>query len=294
MSLPPPTFNYRRDTLAEGLNRWDDRSPRGRLAPMRLKKAILSVMGRDVLKEAVQGLEIDDVDRRSVQKMNARLSRARRATPEYLLELLSEQDVKHVCELLSIDATGRRRTVVPRLLAAGRSPVPKRVATDPPKPASKVIPSRRDSPQVVAVPKMPSNTLYTVGYGGIPEPEEMTALLSEHGVEVLVDIRVRPFGRKVLFNKKKLEDTYGPVKSAGLDYLHIVELGNEGKGTGVIRLKDAAKGLALLSDEVKSRVVAIMCVCREPEECHRSVVARKMSEQMPGLRIEHLRALSQA
>ena len=261
---------------------------------MRLKKAILSVMGRDVLKEAVQGLAIDDVDSRSVQKMNARLSRARRATPEYLLELLSEQDVKHVCELLSIDATGRRRTVVPRLLAAGRSPVPKRVATDPPKPASKVIPSRRDSPQVAAVPKMPSNTLYTVGYGGIPEPEEMTALLSEHGVEVLVDIRVRPFGRKVLFNKKKLEDTYGPVKSAGLDYLHIVELGNEGKGTGVIRLKDAAKGLALLSDEVKSRVVAIMCVCREPEECHRSVVARKMSEQIPGLRIEHLRALSQA
>ena len=261
---------------------------------MRLKKAILSVMGQDVLKEAVQGLEIDDVDRRSVQKMNARLSRARRATPEYLLELLSEQDVKHVCELLSIDATGRRRTVVLRLLAAGRSPVPKRVATDPPDPASKVIPSRRDSPQVVAVPKMSANTLYTVGYGGIPEPEEMTALLSEHGVEVLVDIRVRPFGRKVLFNKKKLEDTYGPVKSAGLDYLHIVELGNEGKGTGVIRLKDAAKGLALLSDEVKSRGVAIMCVCREPEECHRSVVARKMSEQMPGLRIEHLRALSQA
>ena len=261
---------------------------------MRFKTAILSVMGRDVLKEAVQGLEIDDVDRRSVQKMNARLSRARRATPEYLLELLSEQDVKHVCELLSIDATGRRRTVVPRLLAAGRSPVPKRVATDPPEPASKVIASRRDSPQMVAVPKMPSNTLYTVGYGGIPEPEEMTALLSEHGVEVLVDIRVRPFGRKVLFNKKKLEDTYGPVKSAGLDYLHIVELGNEGKGTGAIRLKDAAKGLALLSNEVKSRVVAIMCVCREPVACHRSVVARKMSEQMPGLRIEHLRALSQA
>ena len=91
-----------------------------------------------------------------------------------------------------------------------------------------------------------------------------------------------------------VEDTYGPVKSAGLDYLQIVELGNEGEGTGVIRLKDAAKGLALLSDEVKSRVVAIMCVCREPEACHRSVVARKMSEQMPGLRIEHLRALSQA
>ena len=130
-----------------------------------------------------------------------------------------------------------QRRVCPRLLAVAVSPGRKRVATDPPEPSSKVIPSRKDSPQVVAVPrrdfgKMPSSTLYTVGYGGIPEPEEMTALLREHGVEVLVDIRVRPFGHKVLFNKKKLEDPYGPVKSAGLDYLHIVELGNEGKGTG--------------------------------------------------------------
>ncbi len=44
----------------------------------------------------------------------------------------------------------------------------------------------------------------------------MAVLLREHGVEVLVDVRERPYGRKVLFNKKKLEDTHGPVKSAGL------------------------------------------------------------------------------
>ena len=75
---------------------------------------------------------------------------------------------------------------------------------------------------------------------------------------------------------------------------HIVELGNVGKDTGAMRLKDEAKGLAFLSDEMKRRVVAIMCQCKEPEECHRSVVARKMTERMPGLRIEHLRAPSQA
>ena len=51
---------------------------------MKLKQAILRVMGRDVLKQAVNHLEIDDVDRRSVREMSARLSRARRATPEYL------------------------------------------------------------------------------------------------------------------------------------------------------------------------------------------------------------------
>lgn len=105
---------------------------------MNLKQAILRVMGRDVLKTAVNDLEIDDVDRRSVQKMCSRLSRARRATPEYLLEFLSEQDVKHVCEHLSISAIGRRRTLVSRLLAAaGRSPVPKRMAADQPEPTGK-------------------------------------------------------------------------------------------------------------------------------------------------------------
>ena len=162
---------------AEGLNRWDDRSPRGRLAPMRLKKAILSVMGRDVLKEAVQGLEIDDVDRRSVEKMNARLSRARRATPEYLLEFLSEQDVKYVCERLSISATGRRTTLVSMLLvSAGRSPATERTAT-----------AQTEAPEAsfgrIAAPQSggavrgrdseerPSNTLYTVGCNGIPRTE---------------------------------------------------------------------------------------------------------------------------
>lgn len=142
--------------------------------------------------------------------------------------------------------------------------------------------------------KRVSDTLYTVGYQGIPEPEEMAALLLKHGVDVLVDIRERPRGRKFLFDKKRLEDVQGPIKSAGLDYLHIIELGNPGRRTGVTRLKDEARGLALLSDEVRGRVVAIMCICKEPEACHRSVVARKMSDRMPSLRIEHLRAPSQA
>ena len=268
---------------------------------MKLKQAILRVMGRDVLKQAVNHLEIDDVDRRSVREMSARLSRARRATPEYLLEFLSEQDVKHVCELLSIDVTGRRRMLVPRLLAAaGRSPGSKRVATGQPEPAGQ----REFGPQRLATGgrgattrsgKRASDTLYTVGCNGIPEPAEMVGLLREHGVEVLIDVRWKPSARfKPQFNRPKLEQAQGPMKTAGLDYLHIVELGNVGKDTGAMRLKDEAKGLALLSDEMKRRVVAIMCQCKEPEECHRSVVARKMTERMPGLRIEHLRAPSQA
>ena len=186
------------------------------------------------------------------------------------------------------------------LAAAGRSPGSKRVATGQAEPAGNARSGRRDSPQVVAVPrrdsgKRASDTLYTVGCNGIPEPAEMVGLLREHGVEVLIDVRWKPSARfKPQFNRPKLEQAQGPMKTAGLDYLHIVELGNVGKDTGAMRLKDEAKGLALLSDEMKRRVVAIMCQCKEPEECHRSVVARKMTERMPGLRVEHLRAPSQA
>lgn len=245
---------------------------------MRLKQAILRVMGRDALKEAVHGLELDDVDRRSVRKMSARLSRARRATPEYLLELLSEQNLKDVCELLDVSASGRRRMLASRLLAAaGRSPATERTATAQTA-VEKASHGRTDSPQVVAVPrrgsgKRASNTLYTVGCNGIPEPAEMARLLLDHGVDVLVDVREKPYARwRPKFNKNKLEDANGAMKSVGLDYLHIVELGNEGRGTGVTRLKDEPSGLARLSDEVKRRVVAIMCQCERPEECHRSDV----------------------
>ena len=266
---------------------------------MRLKQAILRVMGRDALKDALHGLEIDDVDRRSVQKMSARVSRARRATPEYLLEFLSEQDLKDVCGLLDVSATGRRRTLVSRLLAAaGRSPAAERTAMARPA-VEKASPGRTDSPQVVAAPrrgseKRASNTLYTVGCNGIPEPAEMADVLLAHGVDVLVDVRWKPYSQKPQFNKKKLEHAEGPMKSVGLDYLHNRDLGNDLVGTGGRRIHNPAVGLERLSDEVKSRVVAIMCQCKLAEKCHRNDVARMMAERMPGLRVEHLRAPSQA
>ena len=70
---------------------------------MKLKQAILSVMGRDALKAVIDELEIEGVDRRSVEEMQARLSRTHRATPELLIEWLGESEVKDVCELLGID-----------------------------------------------------------------------------------------------------------------------------------------------------------------------------------------------
>jgi len=82
---------------------------------MKLKKAILSVIGRDRMKEIADGLELSEVDRRSVESMAAGLSRAHRATPKAMLHFLSEAEVKEVCEVYGVDSYGRRKELIKRL-----------------------------------------------------------------------------------------------------------------------------------------------------------------------------------
>jgi len=94
----------------------------GRSSAMKLKRAILTVMGRDALKAAVDELELDGVDRRSIEDMRARLSRAHRATPETLIEQLGEGEVKEVCELVGVEPRGRRRALIEALLGSKKHP----------------------------------------------------------------------------------------------------------------------------------------------------------------------------
>lgn len=84
----------------------------------KLKHAILSIMGRETLKRALDDLELEGADRRSVQDMVARLARVHRATPEILLEYLSEAQVKQVCETVGLEPRGRRGALVTALLQA--------------------------------------------------------------------------------------------------------------------------------------------------------------------------------
>ena len=85
---------------------------------MTLKSAILAVMDRDTLKAVVDDLEIEEIDRRSVEAMRAKVSRSRRASPEVLIAYLNEGQVKAVCEEMGIDPKGRRNALAERLLAS--------------------------------------------------------------------------------------------------------------------------------------------------------------------------------
>jgi hypothetical protein len=76
---------------------------------MNLKKAIIRTMTRDDLKRVVDALEIGTVDRRNRGSMARSVGKRREIRAEYLLEFLSEIQVKEVCELLGEDSTGRRK-----------------------------------------------------------------------------------------------------------------------------------------------------------------------------------------
>jgi len=82
---------------------------------MKIKRQILEIMDRDVLKDVIETLEIDDVDLRSYKAMSDKLSRSHHATPEFLLEYLSEKQVKSICEEIGVNPIGRRKTLIKRL-----------------------------------------------------------------------------------------------------------------------------------------------------------------------------------
>ena len=101
-------------------------------AGVKVKHAILEVMNREALKAAVDLFDLDNVDRRSVKAMRSRLSRSRRAIPAILLANLRVADVRRVCELQGLSATGSKQALMERLLGhagSGESHKPQAATT---------------------------------------------------------------------------------------------------------------------------------------------------------------------
>ena len=82
---------------------------------MNLKSTILSVLGRATLRQIVESMEIEDVDRRNVEAMRAALSRSRRVTAEDVLGYLRKDEIKAACAAVGVSSEGRRDQLVQRL-----------------------------------------------------------------------------------------------------------------------------------------------------------------------------------
>jgi DNA polymerase III subunit epsilon len=88
---------------------------------MKLREAIISILDRDSLKEICRVYQAE-VDYRSKDSMGHYLLRRRSILPQELCEFLKESQVKAVCEACGVPATGRKTTLIKRLLQLERGP----------------------------------------------------------------------------------------------------------------------------------------------------------------------------
>lgn len=141
-------------------------------------------------------------------------------------------------------------------------------------------------------------TVFTIGYEGLDIDDFMT-LLSEHGIETVVDIRELPLSRKPGFSKKALANA---LNLAGLEYVHMVELGcprpvrngyrEDGNWkrytTGFLKHLNTQKAaIASLAELVKSSTCTLLCYEADFNFCHRSMVADAVNKHC-SVYVEHI------
>ena len=135
------------------------------------------------------------------------------------------------------------------------------------------------------------SVLYTVGYEGT-DIERFVGTLKATGVRQLADVRAVAMSRKAGFSKKKLA---ARLAEEGIQYLHFVALGDPKPGRDAaragefdlfrsiyvdhIKTDEAQNALRDLVDTVKVAPTCLLCFERDPETCHRTIVAHGVSEK---------------
>jgi len=140
----------------------------------------------------------------------------------------------------------------------------------------------------------------TVGYQGATVHTFLDALRAA-GVELLVDVRAVASSRRPGFSKSALAAN---LKGAGIEYLHLRDLGTPAPGRAAARAgrhaemhrifrahlgtPDARAALDALADIVHTgRRVCLLCFEADAAHCHRSLVAEALSTLVP-IRVTHL------
>jgi uncharacterized protein (DUF488 family) len=131
--------------------------------------------------------------------------------------------------------------------------------------------------------------IYTIGYER-RELDEFVALLGAAGIERVIDVRQLPLSRRHGFSKTPLA---AALAGAGIEYLHLRSAGNPFRHAKV-NVLGLYKVYLERSPEVIDEVLAasagkrtaLLCLEREPSECHRGVLASAMGAR--GVTVEHL------
>ena len=132
--------------------------------------------------------------------------------------------------------------------------------------------------------------IYTIGYEGLDQ-RQFIAHLSHHGINVVADVRKVPISHKKGFSKTSLKEL---LNNSGIDYLNFRELGTpkeireELSKTGnykrfVKEYQKSLSGKKELLDAIHQfldlgKKVALLCFERNPQECHRSILAEEIKK----------------
>jgi uncharacterized protein (DUF488 family) len=143
-----------------------------------------------------------------------------------------------------------------------------------------------------------AQTIFTIGHSN-HTGEEFIALLHEHAIEVLVDVRSQPYSKYANhFNSRSLQEA---VAAAGMRYLFLGrELGGRPEGAyfyddeGYVLYDRVAgsplflAGIERLQRGVEKYRVAIMCSEEDPAGCHRHLLVGRVLRAR-GVIVQHIR-----
>jgi len=121
-----------------------------------------------------------------------------------------------------------------------------------------------------------SGVIYSIGYQKLDQ-KRLIEILKAHRVEVLVDVRSRPYGRIPVFNRNAMERW---LPAAGIGYLWKGDLLG-----GFAPIEEEA--IRWLADFGRERTLCIMCMEADPDKCHRKMEIGRRIEAY-GDRVEHL------
>src|SRR5258705_5686613 len=134
---------------------------------------------------------------------------------------------------------------------------------------------------------------YTIGYGG-RRPDDFVALLQQHGVVTVVDVRLRPDRASMgIYTQAKSPEKgiQGMLTKGGIQYVSFVELGNVFRDTAdwrqrYQRLIEQAGDVLLERLWAVSSPFCLMCAEQKVKDCHRLVIAQYLERR--GWEVKHI------
>lgn len=136
--------------------------------------------------------------------------------------------------------------------------------------------------------------IYTLGYTGLKMDKIVEKVVELNAI--LVDVRFMPFSRFPGWRKTAFKEALNGLCGVILEgeakptfttrYCHMAEFGNENYktgGMGNIKLHNPKQGLAKIDALLTAddHPLILMCSCEDPEQCHRTEVARMIVNELP-------------